>query len=102
MTELVAAYERYQAQGLVVVGVNLQEADEKVLAFAQERGVTYPIVIDRSSEVGEVWRINGPVRGIPTSYFIDAGGVIRSRYYGPMPEEALEDGLAKILPEGGG
>ena len=102
MPELVAAYERYQAQGLVIVGVNLQEADEKVLEFAREFGLVFPLVIDRSSQVGEVWRLGGPVRGIPTSYFIDTSGVIRSRYFGPMPEEAIEEGLAKILPEGGG
>lgn len=102
MPELVEAYERYQAQGLVIVGVNLQEADEKVLEFAREFGLTFPLVIDRSSQVGEVWRLGGPVRGIPTSYFIDASGVIRSRYFGPMPEEAIEEGLAKILPAGGG
>ncbi len=102
MPELVAAYERYRGQGMVIVGVNLQEADEKVLEFALEFGVAFPLVIDRSSQVGEVWRLDGPVRGIPTSYFIDASGVIRSRYFGPMPEEAIEEGLAKILPEGGG
>ena len=98
MPELVAAYERYQAQGLVIVAVNLQEADEKVLDFAREFGLAFPIVIDRSSQVGEVWRLGGPVKGIPSSYFIDASGVIRSLYYGPMPEQAIEDGLAKILP----
>jgi DsbE subfamily thiol:disulfide oxidoreductase len=102
MPELVAAYERYQAQGLVIVGVNLQEADEKVLEFAREFGVAFPLVIDRTSQVGEVWRLGGPVKGIPTSYFIDASGVIRSRYFGPMPEEAIEEGLALILPGGGG
>ncbi len=102
MPELVAAYERYQAQGLIIVGVNLQEADEKVLEFAREFGMAFPLVIDRTSQVGEVWRLGGPVKGIPTSYFIDASGVIRSLYYGPMQEEAIEDGLAKILPEGGG
>ncbi len=102
MPELVAAYERYQAQGLVIVGVNLQEADEKVLEFAREFGIVFPLVIDRTSQVGEVWRLDGPVRGIPTSYFIDASGVIRSLYFGPMQEEAIEEGLAQILPEGGG
>lgn len=102
MPELVAAYKRYRAQGLVIVAVNLQEADEKVLEFALEFGLAFPLVIDRTSQVGEVWRLDGPVRGIPTSYFIDASGIIRSRYFGPMPEEAIEEGLALILPESGG
>ena len=99
MPELVAAYERYQSQGLVIVGVNLQEADGKVLEFARDFGMTFPIVIDRDSEVADVWRLGGPVKGIPTSYFIDEAGVIRAFYYGPMTEEALEERLAQILPE---
>ncbi len=102
MPELVAAYERYQERGLVIVGVNLQETDAKVLEFAEDFGLTFPIVIDRGGGVAEVWRLGGPVQGIPTSYFIDETGIIRAFYYGPMTEDALEERLARILPEGAG
>ncbi len=97
MPELVAAYDRYRDDGLVIVGVNLQEADEKVNEFASEFGMTFPIVIDRDGELRDVWRLGGPFDGIPTSYFIDASGVIRSLFYGPMQEAALEERLAEIL-----
>jgi peroxiredoxin len=100
--ELVAAYERYKARGLVIVGVNLQEADDIVLDFADEFGMTFPIVIDRDGELGDSWRLGGPIRGIPTTYFIDATGVIRDQYYGPLTKDALAERLAKILPEAGG
>ena len=102
MPELVAAYERYRGQGLVVVGVNLQEPDDQVRSFAEEFGMTFPIAIDRSGAVADVWRLGGPVEGIPTSYFIDAAGVIRGFFYGPMTRDALEERVAKVLPEEAG
>ncbi|MCH8025239.1 MAG: TlpA family protein disulfide reductase [Chloroflexi bacterium] len=102
MPELVAAYDRYRDDGLVIVGVNLQEADEKVNQFADEFGMTFPIVIDRDGELRAVWRLGGPFGGIPSSYFIDTSGVIRSLFYGPMQEAALEERLAEILEETAG
>ena len=99
MPELVAAYEQHRTQGLVIVGINLQEPNGTVLDFAEEFGMTFPIVIDRDGELADAWRLGGPIEGIPTSYFIDLSGVIRALFYGPMTEEALEERLAKILPE---
>jgi len=102
MPELVAAYDRYRDDGLVIVAVNLQETDSQVNKFAKEFGMTFPIVIDRDGELKNVWRLGGPIQGIPTSYFIDASGVIRRLFYGPMKEAALEQRLAEILAEGAG
>jgi peroxiredoxin len=100
MPELVAAYEQYRGQGLVIVGVNLQEPVSKIDAFADEFGVTFPIAIDRDSEVADAWRIGGPIQGLPSSYFIDATGVIQATTLGQLSEESLAENLAKILPEG--
>lgn len=100
--ELVKAYERYQGEGLVIVGVNLQEPDGAVRDFAREFGMTFPVGIDRDGEVGDAWRLGGPVEGIPTSYFVDATGVIRDFFYGPMTDDRLAEKLAEVLPEGAG
>ena len=94
--DLVEADETYGTQGLVILGVNLQEPDDIVLDFAEEFGITYPLVIDRDGELSDVWRLGGPVQGIPTSYFIDETGVIRAFYYGPINDDALRDRLAQI------
>ena len=96
MRELVAAYETYKGQGLEIVGVDLQEPADIVQNFADEFGVTFPLVIDRDGELSDVWRLGGPIQGIPTSYFIDASGVIRAFFYGPMTQESLRERLATI------
>jgi len=102
MPEIVSAYERYRPRGLQVVAVNLQEPDRKAREFASDFGMTFPIVIDRDSEVADVWRLGGPIDGIPSSYFIDEAGVIRALYYGPMSQETLDEQLEAILPEEAG
>ncbi len=99
MPELVAAYETHQEHDLVIVGVDLQETNGKVLDFADEFGIVFPLVIDRNGEVANAWRLGGPIEGIPTSYFLDEAGVVRAFFYGPMTEESLEDRLEKILPQ---
>jgi peroxiredoxin len=96
MPELVKAYEKYKSQGLVIVGVNLQEPDDMVQKFADDFGVKFPLVIDRDGELSNVWRLGGPIKGIPTSYFIDKAGVVRAFFYGPLTEEFLNERLAKI------
>jgi thiol-disulfide isomerase/thioredoxin len=100
--ELIEAYTKYESQGLIIVGVDLQEADSNVQEFAQEFGITYPLVIDRDGEVGNVWRIGGPFQGLPSSYFIDSKGVVRASYPGQLTPDLLEEKLGTILPGAGG
>ena len=96
MPEIVNAYNAHRGSGFVVVAIDLQENDDQVRAFAQEFGMTFTVVIDRNGGVGEAWHIGGPVQGIPSSYFLDASGVVRARIYGPMTAQSLSENLAKI------
>lgn len=96
MPEIVRAYDARKASGFVVVAVDLQENADQVKAFAREFGMAFPIVIDSDGGVGDAWRIGGPVQGIPSSYFLDASGVVRARVYGPMTASVLAEHLAEI------
>lgn len=97
MPEIVRAYDARRDEGLVVVGVNLQENTGQVRSFAEEFGMEFPVVIDRTGQVAEAWRIGGPIQGIPSTYFLDADGVVRKRIFGPMTEETLADALTSIM-----
>ena len=78
MPEIVKAYDAHAGSGLVVVGVDLQENSDAVRSFASDFGMKFPIVTDRTGGVGDAWHIGGPIQGIPSSYFIDATGVVRA------------------------
>jgi cytochrome c biogenesis protein CcmG/thiol:disulfide interchange protein DsbE len=96
MPEIVRASDAHRGGGLVVVAVDLQENVDQVRAFAAEFGMNFPIVIDRDGGVGDAWRIGGPVQGIPSSYFLDASGVVQARVFGPLTTETIAENLAKI------
>lgn len=98
MPRIVAAYDEQVGEEFTVVAVDLQENDGIVQDFAADFGMDFPVVMDRTGEVGDTWRIGGPVEGIPSSYFIDAEGIVRARVFGPMSEETLQENLALIAP----
>ena len=61
-------------------------------AFAQGQGLTFPILLDESSEVARQFE----VQGIPTSFFIDRQGIIRARYTGALEESLIEEYINQI------
>ena len=81
--QLVAAHEQFAEQGLAVVAVNLQEGGSIVQRFADDFGMDFPIAIDTSGAVADDYRL----LGLPTTYFIDREGVIRSVFFGPFVRE---------------
>ena len=80
MPQLIKAYDSLQDQGLVVIGLNLQEGKSIVRPFADDFGIKFPIAIDHDGEVGDRYRL----LGLPTTFFIDRNGVVRSVFTGPF------------------
>jgi thiol-disulfide isomerase/thioredoxin len=91
--DLQAVYEKLKDQGLVIVGVDLYNAErsqnvslQEVRQFANRYGVTYPIVLDESGGVGQAYAIHP----IPTSYFIDQQGKVRYLKIGQLSMSDVE------------
>jgi cytochrome c biogenesis protein CcmG/thiol:disulfide interchange protein DsbE len=99
--DLIRLHEDYEKHGLVLLGVNLREADGPVRSFVDEFGISFPIVFDRNGQVASTWRIGGPNQGVPSTYFIDPNGVVRKVVFGFLTEKLMAEGLALILTEGG-
>jgi len=64
-----------------------------VQAFAQEQGLTFPILLDENGDVAQRYR----VPGIPTSFFINREGVIQVQHTGPLDESLIGKYLDQIL-----
>ena len=107
MPQLVNAFDKYKPQGLEIVGLNMQEGGDLITPFASNFGIDYPILIDRDGDTSKEFHL----LGLPTTYFIDANGVIQSVYQGPLQDQQqdtnvqgpigqsdLEAGIASILP----
>ncbi len=72
---------------VVVLGVNQQESADLVNWFVREQGLDFPIALDVNGEVNRLYR----VRALPTTYFVDASGIIRDIVYGgPLTRALIE------------
>lgn len=91
MPLLQAAYEAHQPN-LAVIGVNVQEPGAMVKAFVEENQLTFPILLDEKSEVFTQYRL----RGLPTTYFLDADGVLRNQHVGQLNQNQLDGYLKEI------
>ncbi len=91
-------YERYRGQGLVVLGVDVNDFRQDARRFMRRFGLTYPVVYDgKGSTVGK-WG----VRGFPETFFVDRSGkLVGERISGAVDIErnrdAYERGVALAL-----
>ena len=93
MPELQAFYDDHHPKGLELIAVNIQESAEEVIQYRQMLGITFPTVLDRDGSVTRQYLI----RGVPSTFFIDAQGTIRQVQIGPLNRKGLNDKLARTL-----
>lgn len=89
-------YRSFKSQGLEVLAVNMTNQDNEASAasFIQELGLTFPVLLDRSGDVGARYFL----RGLPSSYFIDRKGIIRLVVVGgPMNEALIQSKVEELL-----
>lgn len=85
MPTLQKVWETYQSQGLVLIGVNVQDTEENALAFLKEVGVTFPTGPDTDGAITMAYR----VIGFPTTVFINRQGQVVRRWTGAITQERL-------------
>jgi peroxiredoxin len=92
---LVQLYEEFKDQGLVVVGVGLDQGGAGTLKpFVDENGVTYPILVGDRDVQGAYG-----VTGIPTTFVIGRDGRIVSKHVGYHPSMAdpMREEIGKLV-----
>ena len=77
---------RHQAKGLTILAVNAGQDKKTVDTFMQKIGVSYPALLDEQSTIARSYG----VIGLPTTFFIDAGGVVRAKIIGEADEATFE------------
>lgn len=93
MPEMEAVYQEYKDKGVVVIGVDIKEAEEEVRQYVQQGGYSWTFVLDTTGEVTANYRI----AAIPTSFFIDREGIIQAVNIGAMTKRAMEAKLAETM-----
>jgi peroxiredoxin len=93
MPELNTLQRDYGAKkGFVVVGIASEESPAAVAAFAGQRGITFPLLLDTRGQVIRDYNI----RTLPSSVIVDREGRIRDKWTGPLLKDAVLARLEKI------
>lgn len=87
--------QRYRDQGLVFLGVSIDDPPEALRAFAQEYSMNYPILQGLGRD--DIQSAYGPMFGIPVTLLIARDGTICTRYLGPRPKERFERDIKALL-----
>jgi cytochrome c biogenesis protein CcmG, thiol:disulfide interchange protein DsbE len=90
---MIAAYDRYRDQGFEILAVNVRENQAQVQDFADQLGMTFPILLDTDGQVTAAYY----VRAIPITFFVDGDGVIRFIHQGAVPQDALRSYIERLL-----
>ncbi len=94
--------EKYQDQGLIVIGVHSPEFEfekdvDNVRRAARDMKIGYPVAVDSNHAIWRAFRNNY----WPALYFIDAQGNVRHHQFGEGDYDRAERVLQQLLAEAG-
>lgn len=97
MPSLVDLQKKYGPQGLQIVGVAMDDADDKEIStFAHKMGVNY-MVLRGTEKVGDLY---GGIDRLPMTYYLDRSGKVVDETMGMAGESTLEDAIKRALAQG--
>ncbi len=94
---LEAVWKKYQDRGIVFVGVDIWDKQDRAAEFLEKTGTTYPVGIDPRGEMAVTYGVTG----IPEKYFIDPEGRVLRKMVGPMSESRLTAILDELFARAG-
>ena len=97
MPEIVATYNKYQAQGYGTLAVAMSyDPPSYVVNFAQTRKLPFQVAIDNTGAVAKAW---GDVKLTPSTFIVNKRGEIVKTYVGAPDFSELHRLIEKLLAE---
>ena len=97
MPEIVATYNKYQAQGYGTLAVAMSyDPPSYVVNFAQTRKLPFQVAIDNTGAVAKAW---GDVKLTPSTFIVNKRGEIVKTYVGAPDFPELHRLIEKLLAE---
>jgi cytochrome c biogenesis protein CcmG/thiol:disulfide interchange protein DsbE len=87
--------QKYGSQGLVILGLSVDDPPEKIKPFAADYKINYPLLVglgrdDFQEEFAPVW-------GIPASFIVARDGTLCHRLVGYAAKEDFENAIRALL-----
>jgi cytochrome c biogenesis protein CcmG/thiol:disulfide interchange protein DsbE len=92
---LEAGWRRLREQGVVVLGVAIQDKEPASRDFIQRFGLTFPNAADPTGKVS----IDYGVYGVPETFIIDRRGAVRKKHVGAVTEAVFRESIEPLLAE---
>jgi len=97
-------FKEWQEEDLIILTIDMigtgpgelakNETQANLIAFMQNNGYTFPVLLDIRQEVKEQYGITAT----PTNFFIDKGGIIWKKKAGPFNSKAeLEKSISELM-----
>ena len=96
MPVMVEAHRAHRDSGLIILAVNGRDQETSTRAvrrFVAEFQISFPVLLDEHGNVRKRYKL----RGLPTSVFIGADGLVRGVIIGPFTPTTFESHLNEIL-----
>ncbi|MBC8202076.1 MAG: TlpA family protein disulfide reductase [Planctomycetes bacterium] len=87
----------YELDGIQVIGISIDEEQEKVEPFVQKQGrkMDYTVGIDNNNASKRAWMEAANRKGIPVAFIVDHKGVIQ--FIGHPMDDKFENILKKVM-----
>ena len=86
-------WRAYADQGVLFVGVDIQDNPEDAQAYLDEFDLTFPNGTDGDGRI----TVDYGVIGLPITFFIGAGGIVEGRFVGALREDRLVGWVESLI-----
>ncbi len=90
---LEAAEKSYRSKGFEILALTNETDRTEVAKFVREQNLSFPILFDPNNTVFDQYRVTG----LPSSFLVDANGIIRKVVVGPFTTASLELELTQLF-----
>lgn len=94
MPDMQRQYELQKDKGVEILAINIAESELRATNFAERLNLTFPILLDRDRSVTRQYDFIP----LPTSFFVDAEGIVVAKIEGMMSEEIIKEHMEMIQP----
>jgi len=86
-------YAQYGAIGeFALIGINQADPKDDISTFGTLFRLSYPLLFDKGGSTDEAYGVTA----IPTTYFVDSDGIVRTVFRTQMTQQMIQQGLASV------
>ncbi len=91
----VELYDKYRAQGFVMIGVSVDDPLDRLKPFVSQFRMNYPVLLGLGHD--DLMAAFGPILGYPTAFLITRDGTVCTRHTGLTPKAEFEREIRGLL-----